>query len=304
MMNTLIQKLQPSTHRIFQWLLQYRLASSISCVSYRNDCNIYDYHLPIWIFMARNSLWRTSKYLSISEIVHSAELLYQINFIASRQFNFAALIELLFIMTTPELNYIYNSSRVIFYVSKFLGLSAYQFERKTLRFRTTFWNYIELVLTVSSWLVMNYLQFSRRSQSLGSGIQSKFLDQLWRYQYMLQYFSIPFVVIYSFCKRKHVEDFLKFILDFDQSVSRLGWKFKVSHSPVVSSILALAPLVVLIAEECYFVFIADVFVNQYPWVHMILYGIVTEFFAMLSIQFIMSCYCIYSRLNAFTKNIR
>lgn len=201
---------------------------------------------------------------------------------------------------------IYSSFGVFFYVLKTLGLAAYEFDRKDLEFKTTWNSFLQFTVSILVWTAFAcYNLTNLRLEPFDSGVQSKFLDKLWQYQFFLQNLLTVLIVVFNFFQRKNIENFLKLLFNFDQQIDRLEWKYKskkVEPSPVL--ILSLTAVIIMLAiytivfycysENSFFIDVFETFA----------YTAVLEFFFLLSFQFIVSAWCIKVRLNALLLNIR
>jgi 7tm Chemosensory receptor len=210
---------------------------------------------------------------------------------------------------------IYYSAKFFYYILKCLGLAPYTFDGSTRTFRMGLSNYLLLIFSFGGWLSLNYFQLKVGNKTEFSGVSSNLLDQLWVNQYLIQHFFATFTVIYSFIKQKHVEKFLALIHKFDESVVKFQeWPHRVTHSRYyVLSVFSFCMIVMSI-----FILLAF-FVAQPKWswaekntaqvdlvaiARTFVYVIVTEVYLMLSMQFILSVYCISSRLRAIMSNMR
>lgn len=206
---------------------------------------------------------------------------------------------------------IYASSRIFFYTLKSLGMAHYQFDPKTSTFKVNAWNYVGIVLTIFIWIAMTVMatQNFEQTAEVSSG-QSKILDRLWQYQHLLQNFFGSFLVLFSFVKRKRVENFLMHISTYDKMIENLGWKKGVRSSkwryfPTLLYLMAAMTILVgqvfaIFGYELYFAKDGEAVI----FVKIIAYIILTEFYLMTALKFILSTFCIHDRLRALKESIR
>lgn len=207
---------------------------------------------------------------------------------------------------------IYHSATYFFYILKLLGLAPYSFDRKTLRFRMRTFNKLLLLGFILTWTSLSYMLIkSINENGFDTGAQSNILDNLLQYQYFNQHLFAGFTVVYSFLKRKHVEKFLRLILKFDLLTDQLGWKFKVIHSKYFILILFSFVSLFMITYNCVSIVVRSKTEDHYKDVNfsqvifsMVAYVLITQFFLMISMQFIASSYCIYARLHMLIKNTK
>ena len=203
---------------------------------------------------------------------------------------------------------IYKSSSFFFHILKILGLAPFNIDENDLKLKVGYQNFLmfsaHLVLwTKYSWdLLKNMNKFSSDSNS-------RVMDNLLKYQFVLQHYLIIPSMIYNFMKRKHVEYFLKSISKFDSTVDQLGWDFKVIHSKYPVLFIFLISTISMISYNYVVVVIMNVYADSKVESYEILisnfaYIFTTEFYFMISFQFISSCYCCYSRFQMLLKNMK
>lgn len=205
---------------------------------------------------------------------------------------------------------IYQSVKYFFYVLKSLGLASYQFDKRSKSFEMSLSNYFQLVAAILIWTFLFGLQVENFDEaSYETGSQSWILELIWKYQYSIQYLFSIFVTIFSFMRRKNVENFLKLIDEFDQTMEKSNWKFKMTQFkflPVATCTIAAITVSVNMMVAVYRTeFYGNVEIsNTYIILRTLSYVAVTEFYLMLSLQFILSSYCIQERLTAMIINVR
>lgn len=203
---------------------------------------------------------------------------------------------------------IYSSSQGFFYVSKLLGLAPYSFDPKKLKFNVNFVNYLQFSASLAFWVILTSIEHVSKVRDLyKTGIQSNLLEHLWMCQYTLQHYLATGVVIYSFTKRKHVENFLSLIYSFDQHLENLHWKVQPKQNSVwfavilfvLSTTVMIIYTVTILALDKY-----NTYLNEVQIFRLLNYIVINDFFLLLSIQFISSVYCIDQRLIVLTENFR
>lgn len=210
-------------------------------------------------------------------------------------------------MNKKHLN-IFNSVKSIYWISKILNLAPYHFDSKSLNLSTKLWNYFEFLFSVFIWIVLTFYQWKNfHEYTIRSGVQSTLLDQLWQYQYLLQHVFAIFVIIYNFIKRHHVQRFLMILFNYDQRIQRLDWRLKISHSSNLITYFLSATLGSIVMYQI-FSYLSGNYVkfsvDKFTLLRVIDYVFVTGLFLMISMQFILSTFCIFIRLFALRRNIR
>lgn len=206
-------------------------------------------------------------------------------------------------MTRLGYRNIYESSKFLFIILKSLGLAPYTFDEKSKKFVMRFANYVHFFISIIIWILFTVIQTSRfKSEVMDSGVKSKFLDRLWKYQYLFQYYLVTFTVIFNLMKRQHVERFLKFIFNFDEILFRYGCELKPAN--IRPSIVFVVFIVSVTMTSTYMTIftILDGELKLYHIIESLAYISVTEFFFVISLQFVCSAFCVYYRLKALTKN--
>lgn len=201
---------------------------------------------------------------------------------------------------------IYDSSTIFFIILKIIGLAPYQLDKRDFSLKMNCWNYLlfifQLILWIYySWRITNYFQ----NELFQSYANSKIMDHAIRYLYILQFYLMVLAMIYSFLKRKHVEKFLKLIFKFDLMVKELGWSHEVVHSKYFVLVISLSYgiFVILFNYFTYFVFNVNPYINNAKTTYSITaYLFLSQFFLMVSMQFIFGCNCICSRFSMLLKN--
>lgn len=203
---------------------------------------------------------------------------------------------------------IYYSASFIFYILKFFGFAFYSFNRRTLKFHTNCFNYFILVTSIALWIILIwFFHLSAEEKQFESGVRSNLLDDLWQNQYLIQHYLAIGAVVFVFCRRKNIENFLKMIYMTDELTKRFDWTFQVKHSryPALFVVLGSAPLMMT------YMVISIIGYDVYGGISSIktifrvtVYFTVNEFYFMISMQFILSVYCVYARLKALKMNAR
>lgn len=206
---------------------------------------------------------------------------------------------------------VYQSSGALFYMLKFLGLAPYSFDYKTLTFKMGLSNYLTLFIPAACSAYFFFFSVNCFiHESYESGVQSKFVDQLWQWSYLLQHLFAFATILFNFFKRKHIENFLKLIHKFDKNLEHLGWKFKVKNSNLCNlfvlcvQLFFLCLIIVYCLVSINMIDIRGNVSNFVKVVRMLAYQLMNQFYFMVSIQFILSAYLICSRLKVLMKNVR
>lgn len=200
---------------------------------------------------------------------------------------------------------IYYSAQFLFKIWKILGLASYNFDITSLSLKTNLCNYFEFALSIMFYIGATILQWKNyKENTFRTGVQSKLLDQLWQYQYLLQHFFAIFIVAYNFMKRKFIQELFQLVSNFDVKMERLNWRYKVSHSRNLSFCFILATFASITLYEVSRIYVNGAVVDMFIILRYISYVVIYEFFLLLSMQFILSTYCIYTRLKSLCLNIK
>lgn len=204
---------------------------------------------------------------------------------------------------------IYFSTQLFYYVLKFMGLAFYQYDKEFKVFQTNLWSYFGVVASTSSWLGLTWMTIkSFQVQSYTTGIGSTYTDNIWKYQFILQHILIIIVIVFNFVKRKKVELFLKRINEFDHIVDKLNWKFKRVTLRYVTVVLCAVSSLLILTIQLFEIFVYEIF-GEVPrrilaTVQLFDYILLSEFYLVLSLQFILSTHHIKIRLVALKQNVR
>lgn len=204
---------------------------------------------------------------------------------------------------------IYYSVQYFYYVLKPFGLAPYQLDFKNGTFKTSIRNFFESFAITILWIGFIILQVqSSVGNTYESGVQSNLLEKLWKTQYLLQHCIAMFIIIFHTIKSKSIGEFLNHISKFDTSFEQFGWRFRVTQS--CNLIVLLIFFTVWATFACYqyitvyVLRIYDEVTDKFFFIELMVYIYITEFYLMLTLQFILSVCAIYIRLKALTRNVR
>lgn len=207
---------------------------------------------------------------------------------------------------------IFCSSKYFYFILKSLGLAHYQFDKKSRSFKTSLSNFLGLIVSIAIWPIL-FLVSLRMNQKYNydSGVKLELLDEIWKFQYLLQHILPIFTIIFNFYKRKSIENFMNQIFKFDQKTQQLGWNTKTIHSSILVLVFYLLSAFAIVLHQfiviCFLKVYGDFgsFIDEiYKIVAVLAYVIITEFYLMVSLQFILSSHCVNVRLKLLIKHIR
>lgn len=211
-----------------------------------------------------------------------------------------------------ETRNIYQSISALYYSLKVFGLAPYRFEMKTLSFKMSFSNYLVLISTTVFGCFSSYFSFKNFNEYT-TGVQSHFVDSLWKYMLIIQHFLAVLTILTSFLKRKRVESFLRQIHKFDQTLSRYNWTVQVLNPRWFNFVIIFLNFLLII----WMIIFAIMAIHKLEYeegcsflsdllkaLKMIDFWLVTNFCFLVSIQFISSVYCVYVRLKVLKENVR
>lgn len=207
---------------------------------------------------------------------------------------------------------VYFSAQFFYYILKSMGLASYQFDAKTQTLKVSCKNYWELIFSIFVWIFLSWITWRNfEVNNMDTGVQSKFLDGLWKDQYKLQHILPIFTILFNFLKRKNIENFLKLIFNFDQTMQRVSNNFNVRHSRCLILGLYLTSAFGIMIQQIIMVYYRNIYgvygsfdVEVTKILRIFTYFAISEFYFMISMQFIMSVWYINVRLTTLTKHIR
>lgn len=187
---------------------------------------------------------------------------------------------------------IYSTSVYLYYILKILGMAFYKFEKSSNSFKVSTQNYLALTLTIAHWIFQSILH-SKTEVYYTSGLNFLIVESIWRRVCEFQIFSAIPIILINFIKRKHVENFMRFIEKFDAQMEFLEWKNDIELSKIVE-LLPVVPIFVMILN--YFMLIhfewSEALYLYPPYVYHIKFiaylNIMTIFF-IICYLFVVSC---------------
>ena len=201
---------------------------------------------------------------------------------------------------------IYNSCKPFFCILKIFGLVPFGFHRKTKSFKITIGNTLWLILSIVEWANICWLLI----KDINNGhyvfdMQSNFLDVFRKYQNLLQNFLTIFVLIFNILKRKSIERLAKLIDVFDQRIEGLGWySMTQGKSFLITSVTFWVIFVGQIFYAAYGMIQFHHKTDALSVIKILDHLIISLFFFVLTLQFILSAHCIKVRLVTLTYNVR
>lgn len=139
---------------------------------------------------------------------------------------------------------IYSTSVYLYYILKVLGMAFYGFDKKLKCFKVSCWHYLGMTMSIVYWIIQSVLHF-RTEVYYSSGLKFQIVESIWRRVFEFQIFSSIPIILFNFIKRKHVENFMRFIEKFDIQMEYLEWKNEIELTKVIQS-LPFIPIKVLI----------------------------------------------------------
>ena len=166
-------------------------------------------------------------------------------------------------------------------------------------------NRMRFLLNLSCSICTMVIVLSERSFSVYS--VSDFVSIAWHYQYQLEGALVLPLMIFNYIKRKHVEEFLKKIQQIDELMETTEWikfnrktnRFRLEFGLIVSSILFL-----MLFQLYGFVTFLDFNLTSIETARTFGFAFVSEFYLLISLQFIFGTLCIYRRFYVLNMNVR
>jgi hypothetical protein len=205
----------------------------------------------------------------------------------------------------------YQSTKLFFYTLRAFGLAPYDFDTKTSKIQMKAKNY--LILVTSTFIAVICL-WAPLQNFLGdgyvTGINSVFLDRIWQLAFLFECLVAIAVILFNFLRQQNIENFLNSIEKFDQTLSKLKWKGKPDTMRWCNSLMAVFIVFVLVVLIYYTIGIFCIFEDlnhlslEMSCIKVNIFELAHSFLCIVAIQFIMSVYCIYSRLKVLVENMR
>lgn len=203
---------------------------------------------------------------------------------------------------------IYESSKYLITCLSLLGMAPYKINSKTRKFDVNLLGYLMFFVGLTIWCYFAWIQVDNFNiDPYSSGVQSEILDNMWRYQYLIQYFLAFLTVAFNFRRRNNYENFLNSIHRFDACFDRQNFEFRFAN---VSSVPVLVLFVFTAVLTGAIMCIVTVTLDSYGG-HFLSYALsvvsymaFTNIFLMISVQFIFNTFCVYTRLEALNKNFK
>jgi hypothetical protein len=203
----------------------------------------------------------------------------------------------------------YQSTKLFFYTLRAFGLAPYDFDTKTSKIQMKTKNYLILVTSIviavlCSWASLHNLF----CEGYVTGIQSVLLDRIWQSTFIVESLAIVCVIVFNYLKRQNIENFLKLIEKFDRTLARLSWEGKPGMMNKCNILMAVfwgsvTVLLTFYTTSAFLVFEDDLS----PWMSCFklnVFQLTNSFHLLVAIQFILSVYCIQTRLKVLTENMR
>lgn len=208
-------------------------------------------------------------------------------------------------MTKLKLNYFCLSVKFLFFNLKLLGLAPYNFDSKTRKLRTGYKSFIHLMASVIIWFAFfGSLFYDILMTGLNFGSRSNILDKIWEELLLLEYFLACVTIIYNFPKRQHIENFLNLIFNFDDTLTRLRWSRPNANSEFSVFIVIIASTLFLVIYSVLTFTLEKGLYDIHRYIKLINFVSMHLFYLMLSMQFMLGCYCILTRLKVLLKMFR
>lgn len=206
---------------------------------------------------------------------------------------------------------IFQTVRIFYYFLKTMGLATYKLDVKSCIISTSIWNYFEVIAFILLTLEFTRLEAIGIQEDLySSGSQSKLLEAIWKYQYILQHLFIVIVIISNFTRRKSIEGYLRQIYKFDKKVEQLGFQYKSKESIILILILTMSGCLAYATYQYLLLYVFEVYEfilkDSIQFSHVKYFGniFVMWFYVTLPLQSIFSIYAVNNRLKILTKNAR
>jgi hypothetical protein len=140
-----------------------------------------------------------------------------------------------------------------------------------------------------------------------TGVHSVLLDRIWQSTFILESLAIICVIVFNYLKRQNIEQFLKLVEMFDQTLVRLSWEGKPGIMKKCTSLMtafwvSVIVLVVFYTTSAFVVFEDDIS-SWMSCFKLNVFQLSNSFHLLIAIQFILSVYCIQTRLEVLMENM-
>jgi hypothetical protein len=160
----------------------------------------------------------------------------------------------------------------------------------------------------ATWIALTLISWNKFAElDQDSGAKSNLLDQLWKYQYLLQHFLASLIIVYNFTKRRSLEKLMRLIYNFDKLMKSLDLGFKTAYWKYTIVVLHALTLAIILTYQLIAIYVhgSSDLQNELISIVMIVANVViNHIYLMISMQFIMNAHYINVRLGALIKYMR
>jgi len=198
--------------------------------------------------------------------------------------------------------------RPFYFICKVFGLANFTWNEVSGNFETKFYDYLLLSFSVI-YRILIVISVAYFMSTYNSGFNSSFINGNYVILFYFENCFISILILLQHFTRKHIIRFIKNIQMFDEKLSSFKWKFQVIHSSFYYSLFIFFHITIVVL---YIAFDVIPQVNSESFVSemMYIFRMVTSsfsctcsiFYVVVNCQFILSSYCILTRLKALNKN--
>lgn len=141
----------------------------------------------------------------------------------------------------------------------------------------------------------------------GSSMSSKIAESGWHYQYQLEVVLVLPLMVFNYIKRNHVEMFVAKVYEFDETLAQMKWiRANSRHSRCLNFEVGLVMSSILLLLLFLLLFGIFIKTENVPlvFVRLSVFVVVTEFYLLISFQFILGTLSIYRRFSVLNTNVR
>jgi hypothetical protein len=205
----------------------------------------------------------------------------------------------------------YQSTKLFFFTLRAFGLAPYDFDTKTSKVQMKAKNYLILVISIVIAVVCLWAPIQNFvGNGYVTGMNLALLDRIWQVAFLFECLVAIGVILFNFSRQQNIENFLNFIEKFDQNLTKSKWKGKPDTMRWCDSLMAVFVTFVLAVLIYYTIGIFYIFEDlnhlspAMSCIKVNIFGLSHSFLCIVAIQFILSVYCIQTRIKVLVENMR
>jgi hypothetical protein len=160
-----------------------------------------------------------------------------------------------------------------------------------------------------SWALVAIVIVLSETEYQRSEIVSTIVDMGWHYQYQLEAILVLVTLIFNYAKRKHSQTFLAKLSEFVETSTSMAWfQTKPSSSRfcryIPSGVVVISILQLVLFQLYLMRFSHGLKIEILGSVRSFVFLYISEFFFLVSFQFVLGTWTVYTRFSALNMNVR